>query len=56
MQARGGDLDGTTLAALESGQPNVVTGGLMTQIIANLPRLLPRDVLVDLVGKQFRSS
>ena len=46
----------SALTALESGQPNVVTGGVMTQIIANLPRLLPRDVLVDLVEKQFRSS
>jgi len=46
----------SALAALESGQPNVVTGGLMTQVIANLPRLLPRDVLVDMVEKQFRSS
>ena len=46
----------SALVALESGQPNTVTGGLMTQIIANLPRLLPRDVLVDLVEKQFRSS
>ena len=46
----------SALAALESGQPNVVTGGLMTQMIVNLPRLLPRDMLVDLVEKQFRSS
>ena len=46
----------SALVALESGQPNTVTGGLMTQVIVNLPRLLPRDVLVDLVEKQFRSS
>ena len=46
----------SALTALESGQPNVVTGGVMTQMIANLPRVLPRDVLVDLVEKQFRSS
>lgn len=46
----------SALAALESGQPNTVTGGLMTQVIANLPRLLPRDVLVGIVEKQFRRS
>ncbi|MEM6453315.1 MAG: SDR family oxidoreductase [Cyanobacteria bacterium P01_D01_bin.105] len=44
------------LAALESGQSNMVTGGLMTQMIANLPRVLPREVLVDLVEKQFRNA
>ncbi|MEO1634020.1 MAG: SDR family oxidoreductase [Cyanobacteria bacterium J06631_9] len=46
----------SALAALESGQSNTVTGGLMTQMIANLPRVLPRDVLVDLVEKQFRNA
>jgi len=46
----------SALAALESGQSNTVTGGLMTQVIANLPRVLPRDVLVDLVEKQFRNA
>ena len=46
----------SALTALESGQPNVVTGGVMTQMIANLPRLLPRDVLVDLVERQVRCS
>lgn len=46
----------SALAALESGQSNTVTGGLMTQVIANLPRVLPRDVLVGLVEKQFRSA
>lgn len=46
----------SALAALESGESNTVTGGLMTQVIANLPRVLPRDVLVDLVEKQFRNA
>ncbi|MEM9809142.1 MAG: SDR family oxidoreductase [Cyanobacteria bacterium P01_D01_bin.56] len=46
----------SALGALESGQPNMVTGGLMTQMIANIPRVLPRDVLVDLVEKQFRNA
>ncbi|MEO0368919.1 MAG: SDR family oxidoreductase [Pseudomonadota bacterium] len=46
----------SALAALESGQSNMVTGGLMTQMIANLPRVLPREVLVDLVEKQFRNA
>ena len=46
----------SALAALDAGESNTVTGGLMTQVIANLPRVLPRDVLVGLVEKQFRGS
>lgn len=43
-----------TLKALEAKQSTVVTGGIANQIIVNLPRLLPRDLLVNLVGKQFK--
>lgn len=44
-----------TLKALDKGQSTVVAGGFANQIIANLPRLLPRDVLVSVVGKQFKN-
>lgn len=46
---------GETLNALEKGQSTVVTGGFANQIIVNLPRLVPRDFLVDAVGKQFKN-
>ena len=44
-----------TFKALEKGQSNVVPGGFANQIIVNLPRLVPRDLLVDVVGKQFKN-
>ena len=44
-----------TLDALDKGQSTVVAGGFANQIIANLPRLLPRDILVSVVGKQFKN-
>ncbi|MGF1482009.1 MAG: SDR family NAD(P)-dependent oxidoreductase [Cyanophyceae cyanobacterium] len=42
------------LKALESNQSTVVTGGLANQVIVNLPRFLPRDLLLSAVEKQFR--
>lgn len=42
------------LKALEKNQPTVVTGGLVNQIIVNLPRFLPRQMLLSAVEKQFR--
>ena len=44
-----------TLSALDKSQSTVVAGGFANQIIANLPRLLPRDILVSVVGKQFKN-
>lgn len=44
-----------SLKALEKGQSHVVAGGFANQIIVTLPRLVPRDLLVDLVGKQFKN-
>ncbi|TVQ44600.1 MAG: SDR family oxidoreductase [Gloeocapsa sp. DLM2.Bin57] len=44
------------LQALEKDQPTVVTGGLANQVIVNLPRFFPRETLVNLVEKQFRSN
>ncbi|MDJ0595802.1 MAG: SDR family oxidoreductase [Pleurocapsa sp. MO_226.B13] len=44
-----------TLEALAKKQSTVVAGGFANQIIANIPRLVPRDLLVSLVGKQFEN-
>ena len=42
-----------SLKALERKQPNVVTGGFLNQFIVNLPRFVPRDVLVRQLAKMF---
>lgn len=44
-----------TLEALEQDQPTVVTGGLANQVIANLSRFFPRETVLNLVAKQFKS-
>ncbi len=44
-----------TFKALNKKQSNVVTGGFANQMIVNLPRLVPRDLLVNVVGKQFKN-
>ena len=44
-----------SLQALEKNQSTVVAGGFANQIIANLPRFVPRDLLVSTVGKQFKN-
>lgn len=44
------------LEALEEGRSSVVAGGIPNQMIANAPRFLPREVLVQAVEKQFRNS
>ncbi|MGL5832962.1 MAG: SDR family NAD(P)-dependent oxidoreductase, partial [Waterburya sp.] len=44
-----------SLKALNKRQSTVVTGGLGNQVIVNLPRLIPRDLLVNVVGKQFKN-
>ncbi len=43
------------LKALEKNHSTVVTGGTANQLIVNLPRLFPRDWLVSVVEKQFKS-
>lgn len=43
-----------TLIALDKNQSTVVPGGFANQVIVNLPRLVPRDLLVSIVGKQFK--
>lgn len=42
------------LKALEGDSCNVVPGGLSNQIIVNISRFLPREVLVNAVEQQFR--
>lgn len=44
-----------SLIALEKNQPTVVTGDWTNQAIVNLPRFLPREVLLNAVEKQFRN-
>jgi len=44
-----------SLKALTKAQSTVVTGGFSNQLIVNLPRLMPRDLLVNVVGKQFKN-
>ena len=44
-----------SLRALEKGQSTIVAGGFANQIIVNLPRFVPRDLLVSTVGKQFKN-
>jgi uncharacterized protein len=42
------------LKTLEKNQSTIVTGGIGNQFIVNLPRFLPRDLLVSAVEKQFK--
>lgn len=41
------------LKALENKQSNLVTGGVINQVIVNLPRFIPRDILVKQIAKIF---
>ncbi|EAW34077.1 SDR family oxidoreductase [Lyngbya sp. PCC 8106] len=43
------------LQALEKNQSTLVTGGFGNHIIANISRFVPRDMVVSLVGKQFKT-
>lgn len=42
------------LKALEKGKSNTVPGGFSNQFIVNSSRFLPRELLVNLIEKQFR--
>jgi short-subunit dehydrogenase len=44
-----------SLKALDKGQSTAVVGSFTNQIIVNLPRLLPRNLLVNVIGKQFKN-
>ena len=43
------------LKALAKNQSTVVTGGISNQLLVNVPRFLPRDLLVSAVEKQFKN-
>ncbi len=43
------------LKALETNQSTVVTGGISNKLLVNVPRFIPRDLLVSAVEKQFKS-
>lgn len=45
-----------SLDALEKNQSTVVTGSFFNQIIVNLPRFLPREILVNAIEKQFKNT
>ncbi|MGD1905293.1 MAG: SDR family NAD(P)-dependent oxidoreductase [Leptolyngbyaceae cyanobacterium] len=44
------------LKALAKGQSNVVTGGMMNQFLVNAGRFLPREAVVNAVGKMFKGD
>jgi len=50
------DVVKAALAALKNRQANVVTGGIMNQVIVNMSRLMPREALVSLIEQQFRRN
>lgn len=41
------------LKALDKNESNVVTGGIPNQIIVNMPRFMPRELLVKSIAKLF---
>lgn len=45
-----------SLDALGKDRSTVVTGSFFNQVIVNLPRFLPREMLVNVIEKQFRKS
>ncbi len=44
------------LKALEKNQSSVVTGGFGNQLVVNISRFFPRETIVSLVEKQFRTK
>ncbi len=43
------------LEAVAKNQSSLVTGGLENQIVANISRFLPREILLNAVEKQFKA-
>lgn len=43
------------LKALDKNQSTIVTGGISNQLLVNVPRFVPRDMLVSAVEKQFKN-
>lgn len=44
------------LKAMDKKQSTLVTGGIGNQLLVNVPRFVPRDLLVSAVEKQFKPS
>ena len=44
------------LKALSQNKSTIITGGIGNQLIVNIPRFLPRDLLVSAVKKQFKRA
>ncbi len=44
------------LKALNQNQSTVITGGIGNQLLVNVPRFFPRDLLVSAVEKQFKTE
>ncbi len=44
------------LIALKKQKSNSVTGGLINQIMVNLPRFLPREIILNAVENQFKKK
>jgi short-subunit dehydrogenase len=42
------------LKAMDKKQSTIVTGGIANQLLVNIPRFVPRDLLVNAVEKQFK--
>ncbi len=42
------------LKAMDKKQSTIVTGGIANQLLVNIPRFVPRDLLVKAVEKQFK--
>lgn len=43
------------LIGLEKGESTVVSGNFLNKIIANMPRFMPRETLLDILEKQFKA-
>ncbi|MGH1396656.1 MAG: SDR family NAD(P)-dependent oxidoreductase [Trichormus sp.] len=43
------------LNALAKGDSTVISGGVLSKIITNMPRFLPRETLVNILEKQFKA-
>ncbi|BAQ66504.1 SDR family oxidoreductase [Geminocystis sp. NIES-3709] len=54
--AKAEDVVKNALSALEKSQANVVTGGIGNQIVVNLSRFFPRELIVKGIEKQFRQN
>jgi len=54
--AKAEDVVKDALDALSQKKSNSVTGGLVNQIIVNLPRFLPKELLLKAVEKQFKKN